>query len=188
MTLPATIETLIQRVRELDKAATPGPWKVAYRDCGGYDCMTHAYQVGPVRLDWADYGQQRCDYSSDPEATEPARQAKAEAEFLSFARTALPQLADALEAALRDAGGTPAGETILTTDFTSYGPSVCMDRDWMQDDSLPEWRHFSITDSHGNGGTFHGDDAEKIRDAMTELIARRGIDRKRTQRAPQEPT
>lgn len=70
---------------------TPGPWPIGeFEENGGYDCMTCGIQVGPIKLDGADYGQELLE---EPTAEQFARM-YADAKLIGAA----PELLEALKA------------------------------------------------------------------------------------------
>jgi hypothetical protein len=74
---------------------TPTPWVVGpLQENGGYDCMTSAICVGPVTLDGADYGQERC---QDMTVEQRARM-EADAHFIARAVNCHEELLAALKA------------------------------------------------------------------------------------------
>ena len=83
---------------------TPGPWGARFSEMGGYDCMTHAWRVGPQRglpaisvctIDLSSYGQRACDFDFKNE------QAEADAHLIAAA----PEMYEALRDAVAALGG-----------------------------------------------------------------------------------
>lgn len=83
---------VVARLRQLEAAATPGPWRMRVRKplASKYTGPSHvvAGEPGPVRAAIADYARNVADYCADPDA-----------ELIAAARNALPQLLAITEAA-----------------------------------------------------------------------------------------
>jgi hypothetical protein len=79
---------------------TPGPWGARFSEMGGYDCMTHAWHIGPQAglvpisvcvVDLSTYGQRLCNYDFKSE------QAKADAHLIAAAPDLLAALIELLD-------------------------------------------------------------------------------------------
>lgn len=81
-----------------DVKHTPGPWVLGeYSETLGYDCMTGGIKAGPVYLDAAQYGQQRCSFTPAPERMLADARLIAAAPDLLAALTAISKLDPALD-------------------------------------------------------------------------------------------
>lgn len=97
------LESLIRKAKELSEKATPGPWKTKqdFQDWGfPYTYLIHRYEHETFPLQVNDRGVVVC-VNNTPENRGYCEKTKADAEFIAASRTMVPELATALEEALK---------------------------------------------------------------------------------------